>query len=64
MKQTEQSNPAPVPPKRYTLYTFPSSGGSPRQFRFRLTAWVAAKLSAGVCELKDNLTGEYFAFWA
>jgi hypothetical protein len=49
---------------RYTLYTFPSLGGSPREFRFKFTAWLAAKFTAGICELRDNHTGVYTAYWA
>jgi hypothetical protein len=51
--------------KRYTLYTFPSLHGSPRNFRFKFAAWLAACFApfGTVCELRDNQTGEYLAYW-
>lgn len=52
--------------KRYTLYRFPSFNGSPRHFRFKFFAWLAAKFGPPcfVYELDDNKTGRYVAYWA
>lgn len=51
--------------KRYTLYVFPSFHGSPRHFRFKWQARIAAALSVGMlCELQDNKTGKYYPYWA
>ena len=51
--------------KRYKVYKFPSLYGSPKEFRFKLTAWLYAKMQLGfVCELEDNKTGEYLSYWA
>jgi hypothetical protein len=50
--------------KRYTLYRFPSLGGSPKEFRFKITAWFCCLFSPGVVgELEDNKTDEYYAYW-
>ena len=55
----------PVRPKRYRLYRFPSLGGSPKDFRFKITARLCAFFSPGVVgELRDNKTGKYYAYWA
>lgn len=50
--------------KRYTLLSFPSWGGSPRGYRTKFFAWLAAKRLPGfVHELRDNKTGRYYAYW-
>jgi len=53
--------------KRWTVYTFPAAYGSPRSFRFKFVAWLyaidRAVIGGCVCELKDNRTGEYLAYW-
>ena len=51
--------------KRYTVYTFPALHGDPHYFRFKLTAWLFAitRGPESICELEDNLTGDYTAYW-
>jgi len=53
--------------KRYTLYRFPSIGGSPKDFKFKTIAFIFALFGSffkpKVYELKDNKTGMYRAYW-
>lgn len=50
--------------KKYTVYTFPSLHGAPREFQYLIQARIYAFFCPGVCELENNETGEYFAYWA
>lgn len=51
--------------KRYTLYKFPTRGGSPIEFNLKIVMyiWVLLfSLSPYVWEYQDNKTGEYKQF--
>ena len=49
--------------KRYTLFRYPSLYGSPKHYRFKVSAFLATLFSFAVFELADNKTGLYIAYW-
>ena len=48
--------------KRWTVFTYPSLYGTPKDFRWYICAWLYMTLRPGQCELHDNKTGKYYNF--
>ena len=54
--------------KKYTVYVFPGFNGNPKQFSTYLGAFlyaflVSVRTDLFTCELKNNKTGKYKAYW-